>query len=233
VRPLSDPAEQAQLAESVGLALLVVLDSLGPAERLAYVLHDMFGLPFDEIAPMVDKTPAATRQLASRARRRIQGRPVASDGATAEDLAAQRVVVDAFLEAARGGDLDRLVAVLHPDVVLRSDAGHGRVVERHGAEAVAGSAITFQRLGGAAVRAERALVNGGVGLVSAKDGAPYSILAFTIADGRITEIDVLADPERLAGLDLAEVLTDETTDATPEHLGTVSEGVRPPPTRSD
>ncbi len=208
VRPLSDPAEQAQLADSVGLALLVVLDSLGPAERLAYVLHDMFGLPFDEIAPMVDKTPAATRQLASRARRRIQGRPVASDGARAEDLAAQRVVVDAFLEAARGGDLDRLVAVLHPDVVLRSDAGRGRVMERHGAEAVAGSAITFQRLGGADVRAERALVNGGVGLVSSKNGAPYSILAFTVADGRITEIDVLADPERLAGLDLAEVLTD-------------------------
>lgn len=202
----ADPAEQALLADSVGLALLVVLDALTPAERLAYVLHDMFGLPFDEIAPMVDKSPAATRQLASRARRRVQGTgspAVAAGDAGGSDLAGQRAVVDAFLAAARGGDLDRLVAVLHPDAVLRADSGAPRMRVVHGAAGVAASASTFQRLGGAEVHAEPALVNGTVGIVASKGGAAYSVLAFTVVDGRIAEIDVLADRARLAALDLA------------------------------
>ncbi len=194
----ADPAAQADLADSVGLALLVVLDSLAPAERLAYVLHDMFGLPFDEIAPMVDKSPAATRQLASRARRRVQGHPVPDAG-----VGAQRAVVEAFLAAARGGDLEGLVAVLHPDAVLRSDRGTASVRVVRGAEQVAGSAAAFQRLGGSDVRAEPALVNGTVGIVASRRGEPYSVLAFTIVGDRIAEIDVLADRARLATLDLA------------------------------
>lgn len=198
VRPLTDPAEQAQLADSVGLALLVVLDSLAPAERLAYVLHDMFGLPFDEIAPMVDKSPAATRQLASRARRRIQGQPVPDGG-----VAAQRPVVDAFLAAAREGDLAGLIAVLHPDVVLRADRGTAGLRVVRGAEAVARGASTFQRVAGPDVRSEPALVNGAVGVVASLDGAPLAVLGFTVVDGRIVEIDILNDPVRLAPLDLA------------------------------
>lgn len=195
---VADPAEQALMADSVGLALLVVLDSLGPAERLAYVLHDMFGLPFDEIAPMLDRSTEATRQLASRARRRIQGQP-RPDG----DVTAQRAVADAFLDAARGGDIDRLVAVLHPDVVLRADAGTPRLRVREGAMAVAKGASTFQRLAGPDVRAEMALVNGGIGVVASIEGAPLAVLGFTVVDGRITEIDILNDPVRLAALDLA------------------------------
>jgi RNA polymerase sigma factor (sigma-70 family) len=193
-----DPAAQAELADSVGLALLVVLDSLAPAERLAYVLHDMFGLPFDEIAPMVDRSPEATRQLASRARRRIQGRPV-PDG----DVAAQRAVVDAFLAAARGGDIGDLVALLHPDVVLRADRGAAGMRRLQGAEAVARGATTFQRVAGPDVRAEPALVNGAAGVVASKDGAPLAVLAFTVVDGRVAEITILNDPVRLATLDLA------------------------------
>jgi RNA polymerase sigma-70 factor (ECF subfamily) len=194
----SDPAHQAVLADSVGLALLVVLDSLAPAERLVYVLHDMFGLPFDEIAPMVDRSPAATRQLASRARRRIQGRPVPDGG-----VEAQRVVVDAFLAAARDGDLAGLVAVLHPDVVLRADRGAARLRVVRGAEAVARGASTFQRVAGAAAQTEPALVNGAVGIVASQDGAPLAVMGFTIVDGLIAEIDILNDPVRLASLDLA------------------------------
>jgi RNA polymerase sigma-70 factor (ECF subfamily) len=196
--PPADPAEQTLLADSVGLALLVVLDSLAPAERLAYVLHDMFGLPFDEIAPMVDRSPEATRQLASRARRRIQGRPVPDGG-----VATQRSVVDAFLAAARDGDLDGLIAVLHPDVVLRADRGAARLRVVQGAEAVARGASTFQRVAGTDVRAEPALVNGAVGIVASKDGAPLAVMGFTVVDGRIAEIDILNDPVRLASLDLA------------------------------
>lgn len=193
-----DPAAQAELAESVGLALLVVLDSLAPAERLAYVLHDMFALPFDEIAPMVDRTPEATRQLASRARRRIQGQPVVPDG----DITRQRVVVEAFLAAAQGGDLEDLISVLHPDVVLRADSGRARLQVTEGAVAVAGQARLFRR-GAATVRSEPALVNGAVGVVSSRHGTPVSVLAFTVVDDRIVEIDVLADRSRLATLDLA------------------------------
>ncbi|KJK55418.1 sigma-70 family RNA polymerase sigma factor [Saccharothrix sp. ST-888] len=189
------PEQQALLADSVGLALLVVLDTLAPAERLAFVLHDMFAVPFDEIAPIVGRTPAATRQLASRARRRVQGTP-----APDADLARQREVVDAFLAAARGGDFEALVAVLDPDVVLRADAGAlrpGAVVR--GAQAVAGGAITFAHL---AQAARPALVNGAAGVVAVSEGRPVSVAAFTIARGKVVALDILTDPERLARLDL-------------------------------
>lgn len=194
-----DPEQEALLADSVGLALLVVLDTLNPAERLAFVLHDMFGLPFDEIAPIVDRSPAAARQLASRARRRVKGgTPVSST-----DLTRQRRVVDAYLTAIRGGDFEALVRLLDPDVVLRADpdalpAGAPAVVR--GAEAVATGALT------ASARArftQPALVNGAVGLVMAPRGQLFLVLGFTIEDDRITDIDVIADPVRLRDLDLA------------------------------
>lgn len=194
-----DPAHAAVLADSVGLALLVVLDTLAPAERLAFVLHDMFGVPFDEIGPLVDRSPAAARQLASRARRRVRGQAPVPD----PDLARQRVVVDAFLAAARDGDLDALIAVLHPDAVLRSDAGTAR--SRHtvvfsGATTVAAQATTFGRL---FPYARPVLVNGAAGvLVSAGDRA-LSVMAFTVTGGRIAAVDVIADPRRLAALGLA------------------------------
>jgi RNA polymerase sigma factor (sigma-70 family) len=194
-----DPEHEALLADSVGLALLVVLESLSPAERLAFVLHDMFAVPFEEIAPMIERSPAATRQLASRARRRVQAQAPAPD----PDLTRQRDVVDAFFAAARHGDFDALVAVLHPDVVLRSDGGRLRArqtVAIHGARVVAGQAITFGRL---SPFARPALINGAVGVVVAADGRPLSVMAFTVSDGRIVAIDVLADPERLHELDLA------------------------------
>ncbi|MEU9607638.1 sigma-70 family RNA polymerase sigma factor [Streptomyces sp. NPDC048057] len=190
------PEQEAVLADSVGLALLVVLETLAPAERLAFVLHDLFAVPFDEIAPIVGRTPAATRQLASRARRRVQGTP-----APDADLARQRAVVDAFLTAARGGDFAGLLAILDPDVVVRTDWGAlrpGEVVR--GADAVAGSAITYSRLAGST---RPALVNGAAGFVSYdRNGTPFSVLAFTIADGKVMEIDALSGPDRLAGVDL-------------------------------
>ncbi|WP_186763375.1 sigma-70 family RNA polymerase sigma factor [Lentzea tibetensis] len=186
------PEHEAELADSVGLALLVVLDTLAPAERLAFVLHDMFAVPFDEIAPMVGRTPTAARQLASRARRRIQGTAVPEP-----DLGRQREVVDAFLAASRGGDFDALVAVLHPDVVLRADTGTVREVT--GAVAVAENALMFRQL---AAIAQPVLVNGTAGLLTAPDGKPISVMGLTIVDGRIVEIDILADPDRLAQLDL-------------------------------
>ncbi|MFB9239777.1 RNA polymerase sigma factor SigJ [Plantactinospora siamensis] len=194
-----DPEQAAVLADSVGLAMLVVLDTLTPAERLAFVLHDMFAVPFDEIAVMVDRTPEAARQLASRARRRVQGRAPATD----PDLARQRAVVDAFLAAARDGDFDALVAVLHPDVVLRSDGGTSR--RRHttvisGAREVAAQATTFGRF---SPFARPVLVNGAAGVVVSAAGRPLSVMAFTVVDGRIAGIDVIADPDRLAGLGLA------------------------------
>jgi RNA polymerase sigma factor (sigma-70 family) len=194
-----DPEHEALLAEGVGLALLVVLDTLTPAERLAFVLHDMFGVPFDEIARMVERSPAAARQLASRARRRVQGAAPAPD----PDLAHQREVVDAFFAAARDGDFDALLAVLDPDVVLRADGGTARprqTVVLHGARAVAAQAGAGARLG----RFVRpALVNGTAGAVVAAGGRALSVMAFTVARGRIAAIDVLADPERLADLDLS------------------------------
>jgi RNA polymerase sigma factor (sigma-70 family) len=193
-----DPEHQALLADSVGLALLVVLETLGPAERLAFVLHDMFGVPFDEIAPIVDRSPAAARQLASRARRRVQGAPTTPDAG----LPAQRAVVDAFFAAAHDGDFDALVAVLDPDVVLRSDGGDARpdnTVEVHGARAVAERAMMFARL---SPYVRPALINGAAGVVVTPRGRPFSVLGFTVAGGKIVAIDALADPARLAQLDL-------------------------------
>jgi RNA polymerase sigma-70 factor, ECF subfamily len=198
----TDPEHEALLADSVGLALLVVLDTLTPPERLAFVLHDMFAVPFDQIAPIVDRSPAATRQLASRARRRVQGSAPGPDA----DLAGQWEVVDAFLAAARDGDFDALVAVLDPDVVLRADGGAtGLSAEVHGAETVAGRAKQWSR---ADLTPRRALINGAAGIVTLRDGRPFSVGAITVKGGRITEIDILADPERLARLDLT-VLADD------------------------
>jgi RNA polymerase sigma factor (sigma-70 family) len=194
-----DPEHEALLADSVGLALLVVLETLAPAERLAFVLHDVFAVPFDEIAAILERSPAAARQLASRARRRVQGAAPLPDA----DLALQREVVDAFFAAARDGDFEALVAVLDPDVVLRSDGGvarPGASFVLHGARAVAESAMTFARL---SPFVRPALVNGAAGVVVAPRGRPYSVLGFTVREGKIVEIDGLADPERLRQLDLA------------------------------
>jgi RNA polymerase sigma factor (sigma-70 family) len=193
----ADPEQEALLSDSVGLALLVVLETLTPAERLAFVLHDMFSVPFDEIAPIVGRSPDAARQLASRARRRVRG----ADTSYELDLTRQREVVDAFLAAARDGDFDALVAVLDPDVVLRSDraalpAGVPREV--HGAPAVARRALV-----GRARAARPALVDGAVGVVVAPRGRLLMVLDFKIRDGKIVEIDAVADPERLNQLDLS------------------------------
>jgi RNA polymerase sigma factor (sigma-70 family) len=193
-----DPEQQALLADSVGLALLVVLETLAPAERLAFVLHDMFAVPFDEIAPIVERSPDAARQLASRARRRVRRTAPAIDA----DLATQWEVVDAFLAAARDGDFDALVAVLDPDVVLRADGGAvraGASREVRGARAVAGQALLWSRVD---LTMRRALVNGAAGMVVIRNRQPYAVTAVTIRDGRIVEFDILADPERLAQLDL-------------------------------
>jgi RNA polymerase sigma factor (sigma-70 family) len=190
-----DPEYEALLADSVGLALFVVLERLGPAERLAFVLHDMFAVPFDEIARILDRSPAAVRQLASRARRRVQGAATAPD----TDLTAQRAVVDAFFAAARSGDFDALVAVLDPDVVLHSDEGAERTVEVRGARAVAERALMFARL---SPYVRPALVNGAAGVVVTPGGRPFSVMGFTVARGRIVAIDALADRERLRRIDL-------------------------------
>ena len=195
----SDPEQEALLADSVGLALLVVLDTLMPAERLAFVLHDMFAVPFDEIAPMIERSPDAARQLASRARRRVKGgNPVPE-----VDLARQRRVVDAYLAASRGGDFDALVTLLHPDVVLHADPQVGPTrgpVEIRGVRSVAkGALLASER----ARFTQPALVNGSVGLVMAPLGRLFLVLGFTIEDDRITGLDVIADPDRLRALDLA------------------------------
>jgi RNA polymerase sigma-70 factor (ECF subfamily) len=189
------PEHEAVLADSVGLALLVVLDTLTPAERLAFVLHDMFAVPFEEIAPVVDRTPAATRKLASRARRRVQGTPTAPD----TDLARRREIVGAFLAASRGGDLGALVAVLDPDVVVRADqtaARMGAEAEVRGVDAVAGF------FSGRAQTAQLVLVNGVAGAVWAPGGRPRVVFGFTITGGKITAIDLLADRGLLRDLDL-------------------------------
>jgi RNA polymerase sigma factor (sigma-70 family) len=202
--PIVDPADgvnpehEALLADSVGMALLVVLETLSPPERLAFVLHDMFAVPFDEIAPIIDRSPEAARQLASRARRRVRGENAVPDA----DLDIQREVVEAFLAAARDGDFDRLVAVLHPDVVLRADLGPlpvGGSREVRGAEAVAGQALTYSRLG---LAVQPALINGAIGTVTTRDGEPFSVGGFTVRGGKIVEIDILADPTRIRRLDL-------------------------------
>ena len=192
----TDPEHEALLADSVGLALLVVLETLSPPERLAFVLHDIFAVPFDEIAPIVDRSPEAARQLASRARRRVQGEKTVPDA----DLEAQREVVDAFLAAARDGDFEALLEVLDPDVVLRADLGsEGGSREVRGARAVAGQALFYSRLG---LVMQPALINGAAGAVGLRDGEPYSVGAITVRGGRIAAIDILADPERLSRLDL-------------------------------
>lgn len=187
-----DPEHETLLADSVGIALLVVLDTLTPAERVAFVLHDMFAVPFDLIAPVVDRTADATKMLASRARRRVRGSATTPDA----DVARQREVVDAFQAAARGGGFEALVAVLDPDVVLRVDRAEGLSVVR-GAAAVASQALTFARL---APAARPVLVNGAAGVVSVVDGEVLGVMAFTIAGGRIVGIDILADPARITGL---------------------------------
>jgi RNA polymerase sigma factor (sigma-70 family) len=190
-----DPEQQALLADSVGLALQVVLETLNPNERLAFVLHDMFGLSFDEIATIVDRSPTAARQMASRARRRVRGAAPAPD----PDLGRQREVVDAFLAAGRDGDIAGLVAVLHPDVVLRVDQGPIGMREVRGAEAVAKRAGAYAPI---TRNAKHALVNGAVGMVAFRDDKPYAVGGMTIVDGQIVEMDILADPERVAALDL-------------------------------
>jgi RNA polymerase sigma factor (sigma-70 family) len=191
----TDPEHEALVADSVGLALLVVLETLSPAERLAFVLHDIFAVPFDEIAPIVDRSPEAARQLASRARRRVRAENTVPDA----DLDAQREVVDAFLAAARDGDFDRLVAVLDPDVVLRADFGAAGSREVRGAAAVIGQARLYSRLG---LVIKPALVNGAVGVVTTLDGEPFSVGGFTVRCGRIVEMDWFADSARLRELDL-------------------------------
>ena len=191
-----DPEHEALLADSVGLALLVVLETLSPPERLSFVLHDMFAVPFDQIAPIIDRSPEAARQLASRARRRLQGENAVPDA----DLSFQREVADAFLAAAREGDFEALLEVLDPDVVLRADfgvEGESRVVR--GARLVAGQALFYSRLG---LDIRPALVNGAVGGVALHDGEPFSVGAITVRGGKIVALDFLNDPERLAQLDL-------------------------------
>jgi RNA polymerase sigma factor (sigma-70 family) len=209
-----DPEQEALLADSLGLALLVVLETLAPTERLAFVLHDMFGVPFEEIAPIVGRSPTAARQLASRARRRVKGQGQGVDAAADTDLSRQRAVVDAFLAAARRGDFEGLLVVLDPNVVLRADRGRAAGVVGvaagasrgasgmiQGARAVARGALTFSRL---AESVRPALVNGAAGLVSwLPGGRPFAVIGFTVRVGKIVEIDILADPARLRRLDLS------------------------------
>jgi len=195
-----DPEHEALLADSVGLALLVVLNTLNPAERLAFVLHDLFAVPFDEIAPIVGRSPTATRQLASRARRRVQGAATDSD----VDLTRQREVVDAFLAASRSGDFDALLAVLDPDAVLRADQA---AVHMGALEEVRGALAVTRQFSGRARAAKLALVNGAIGLVWATSGRLRVVFGFTITRGKIVAIDMLADPEHLRQLELT-VLND-------------------------
>jgi RNA polymerase sigma-70 factor (ECF subfamily) len=197
--PTADPEHEAVLADSVGLALLVVLETLTPAERLAFVLHDLFAVPFDQIAELLERSPAAVRQLASRARRRVQGQATTPD----PDLAHQRRVVDAFYAAARDGDFEGLISLLDPDVVLRADGGGSRTrpsVVLRGAREVASNAALAGRL---AESVQPALVNGAAGAVAVVAGRPFSVMSFTVTGSRIVAMDVLYDPERLRRLDLS------------------------------
>ncbi|MFJ8027116.1 RNA polymerase sigma factor SigJ [Streptomyces sp. NPDC096311] len=203
VSPLEriDPEQEVLLADSVGLALLVVLETLEPAERLTFVLHDMFAVPFDDIAPVVGRSSAATRQLASRARRRVRGAAVPEPEL---DPARQKLVLDAFLAASRAGDFEALVSVLHPDVVLRVDSGvlvGGAAASKvvHGATGVAQQALMFRQF---AEFSRLALVNGAIGVVTAPEGRPLSVMGVTITDGRVVEMYILADPERLTHVNL-------------------------------
>ena len=195
-----NPEDQALLADSVGLALQVVLETLTPAERLAFVLHDTFGLPFEEIAPMVDRSPAAARQLASRARRRVRGADVHSPD---RDVARQREVVDAFFAAAHGGDFDALVAVLDPDVVSRIDAGAGALIPSgvlHGAATVARQTLAIASI---AAPKHPVLVNGAAGVVITLGGQPVAVMGFTVSGGKIVEINSIVDSDRIRRLDLS------------------------------
>ncbi|MGW3284892.1 RNA polymerase sigma factor SigJ [Streptomyces sp. NPDC001002] len=202
IRPLSqiDPEQEVLQADSVGLALLVVLETLEPAERLAFVLHDMFAVPFDDIAPIVERSSAATRQLASRARRRVRGATPSAE----PDLGRQRQIVDAFMAAAHAGDFEALVTVLDPDIVLRVDSGAlvgGAAASKlvRGAKSVAEQALTFRQF---APQVRTVLVNGTVGLINVVEGQALAVMGVTVVDGRITEMYILADPDRLARLDL-------------------------------
>jgi RNA polymerase sigma-70 factor (ECF subfamily) len=193
-----DPEHEAMLADSVGLAMLVVLETLTPPERLAFVLHDMFGVPFEEIAILLERSPQAARQLASRARRRVRAQPTTPD----VDVSGQREVVNAFLAAAREGDFDALVATLDPDVVLRADGGAALAAvsaEVHGALNVARRAIMWSRVD---LTMQPALVNGAAGMVATRNGVVFSIASVIVRNGKIAEMDFLADPERLARLDV-------------------------------
>jgi RNA polymerase sigma-70 factor (ECF subfamily) len=195
------PEADAMLADSVGLALLVVLEKLEPAERLAFVLHDVFAMSFDDIAPIVERSVVATRQLASRARRRVQGQAPTS----VADLQQQRRVVDAFLAAVQNGDFEALVGVLDPDIVLRADGGATKGMSRlvRGAQAVVAQAASFSKI---ALSNQIVLVNGNVGVVTRlPDGRVFSVIAFTVAGGRVVEMDILADPDRLSRLDLSAI----------------------------
>jgi RNA polymerase sigma factor (sigma-70 family) len=194
----TDPEHEALLADSVGLAMLIVLETLSPAERLSFVLHDMFAIPFDQIAGIIDRSPEATRQLASRARRRVQGETTVPDA----DVKRQRELLEAFQAAAREGDFEGLVALLDPDVVLRSDGGLAApelTREVRGAETVASQAVMWSQVG---LEIRPALINGVAGAVTMRDGRPFSVGAFTVRGGKIVEIDILADPERVSRLDL-------------------------------
>jgi len=198
------PEADSMLAESVGLALLVVLQKLEPAERLAFVLHDVFAMSFEEIAPIVDRSVVATRQLASRARRRVRGQAPTSDA----DLRNQRRVVDAFLAAVQNGDFGALVAVLDPDIVLRADGGAVKGMSRvvRGAQAVVAQAAAFSKI---ASSNQLVLVNGDIGVVTRlPDGRLFSVIGFTIAGGKVVEMDILADPDRLGRLDLSDIERD-------------------------
>jgi RNA polymerase sigma-70 factor (ECF subfamily) len=206
IRPLTqgDPEQEVLRADSVGLALMIVLETLEPAERLAFVLHDLFAVPFDDIAPIMDRTSAATRQLASRARRRVQG----ATPAVRPDLGRQRQVLDAFLAASLAGDFEALVALLHPDIVLRVDSGASAVGAAaskrvHGARRVAEQALLFARF---APFARMVLVDDTLGFVNVVEGRPQSVMAVTISEGRIAEMYILADPDRLATLGLPDAL---------------------------
>jgi RNA polymerase sigma-70 factor (ECF subfamily) len=195
---IDDPEHEALLADGVGLALLVVLETLTPPERLAYVLHDMFSVPFEQIGTILERSPEAARQLASRARRRIRGTAPLPDA----DLTAQWEVVEAFLAAARDGDFEALLAVLDPDIVERVDTGSGTILEVRGAHNVARRAMAAgSQRGGRLARA--ALINGAAGWVSVLEGELYAIAALTVQNGRITTMDILLDPARLARLDLS------------------------------
>jgi RNA polymerase sigma factor (sigma-70 family) len=191
----TDPEQEALLADSVGRALLVVLETLAPAERVAFVLHDLFAMPFDEIAPIVDRSPAAARQLASRARRRVQGAPAAADA----DRTRQQEVVDAFLAASRGGDFNALLALLDPEVVVRAD---GAAVQLGASAELRGAAAVANTFMARAQGAQRALIDGLAGLAWAPGGRPRVVIGFTVTGGRIVRIDLLADPEQLGQLDL-------------------------------